>query len=134
MSSDPTPGTDALGVFRLDPGARTPPFRQVHAAVVDAVGDGRLIPGQRLPTVRALAAHLGLAANTVASAYRALEASGVVEGRGRAGTFVRLDDDPIDARARELARDAVARLRALGIAKDRALRLIGEGYESADPS
>ena len=35
-----------------------------------------------------LAADLGLAANTVAKAYRELEAAGLLVGRGRLGTFV----------------------------------------------
>lgn len=39
--------------------------------------------------MRRLAGDLGIAPNTVARAYRELEADGVLEGRGRAGTFVR---------------------------------------------
>ncbi len=38
--------------------------------------------------MRSLAASLDLAPNTVARAYKELEALGVVETRGRAGTFV----------------------------------------------
>ena len=49
---------------------------------------GDLPAGTRLPTVRALAADLGLAANTVARAYRELESDGVVVTEGRRGTFV----------------------------------------------
>jgi GntR family transcriptional regulator len=50
---------------------------------------GELAPGQRLPSVRALARRLGLHANTVSSAYRALEAAGHVELRRGAGVYVR---------------------------------------------
>jgi DNA-binding transcriptional regulator YhcF (GntR family) len=50
---------------------------------------GVLRPGQRLPSVRALARRLGLHANTVSSAYRALEAAGHVELRRGAGVYVR---------------------------------------------
>src|SRR5690606_17829727 len=89
-----SPDSELLAVFNFDSHSSVPPYRQLHEAVVTAVREGRLRPGTRLPTVRALAAHLGLAANTVAAAYRALEVSGVIEGRGRAGTFVRLGDDP----------------------------------------
>jgi DNA-binding transcriptional regulator YhcF (GntR family) len=42
----------------------------------------------RLPTVRALAEDLELAPNTVAKAYGALEAQGLIVGRGRRGSFV----------------------------------------------
>ncbi len=41
-----------------------------------------------MPTVRACAASHGLAPNTVARAYRALEGEGWIIGKGRAGTFV----------------------------------------------
>jgi DNA-binding transcriptional MocR family regulator len=49
---------------------------------------GRLSPGDRLEPVRASASALGLAPNTVASAYRTLSERGLVIGRGRRGTFV----------------------------------------------
>ena len=55
------------------------------------MAQGDLAPGTRLPTVRQLAADLGLAANTVARAYRELEADGVIATYGRKGTFVRSD-------------------------------------------
>lgn len=117
-------------VFRVDATSSSPPYRQLHDAVVTALADGRLHPGEKLPTVRALATQLGLAANTVAAAYRALEEAGVVEGRGRAGTFVRLGDDPIEAEARRIALDAVDRLSALGVDGDRAIRILTEAVRA----
>jgi DNA-binding transcriptional MocR family regulator len=51
--------------------------------------DGRLGPGDRLPPVRTMSDLVGLAPNTVAVAYRRLGDRGTIEGRGRAGTFVR---------------------------------------------
>lgn len=116
----------ALDLFAIDAGSTEPPYRQLHDGVLRAISDGRLTPGAKLPTVRGLAAHLGLAANTIASAYRALEADGAVEGRGRAGTFVSLGDDPVDAAARKAALEAVERLRSLGVTGERAERLLTE--------
>jgi GntR family transcriptional regulator len=52
------------------------------------VAAGLLRTGDRLPTVRALAARLGLATNTVARAYQELEADGLVSTRRRVGTVV----------------------------------------------
>lgn len=49
---------------------------------------GRFAPGDRLDPVRTAATALGLAPNTVASAYRTLSERGLVIGRGRRGTFV----------------------------------------------
>jgi DNA-binding transcriptional regulator YhcF (GntR family) len=125
-----TPQRDPLPLFAIDRRSATPPFRQVHDTVVEAVKDGSLLPGQKLPTVRALAAHLGLAVNTIAGAYRALEEAGLVEGRGRAGTFVRLGDDPVRAQARRIALEAVDAFRKLGVDRDRGLELVGEAFEA----
>lgn len=124
-------GDDPSEIFRVDPQADAPPYRQLHDAVVAAIADGRLRPGERLPTVRALAARLGLAANTVAAAYRALEGSGVIEGRGRSGTFVRLGDDPVEAEAHRIALEAADRLSRLGLAPERAIRYLTEAVEAA---
>ena len=72
----------------LDPSSPEPLSEQLAAAIAERIRRGSLAPGARLPTVRALAEDLRLAANTVAKAYRALEESGLMQGRGRQGTFV----------------------------------------------
>jgi DNA-binding transcriptional regulator YhcF (GntR family) len=52
-----------------------------------------------MPTVRTLATELGIAANTVARAYRELERDDVIETRGRNGTFVSTAGDPTQKQA-----------------------------------
>jgi GntR family transcriptional regulator len=79
------------GVLRIEPGSAQAPFEQVRSQLAAAVDDGRLAPGTRLPPIRALAEDLGLAANTVARAYRELEEAGLVVTRGRLGTVVSPD-------------------------------------------
>ncbi len=74
--------------FDIDSDSSVAPYQQICDQVVAGVRSGVLATGMRLPTVRGLAAELGLAANTVAKAYRQLEAEGHVETRGRAGTVV----------------------------------------------
>ena len=71
-----------------DPGVDQPPFDQLRSQIARRAASGDLAPGAKLPTVRGLATELGLAANTVARAYRELEADGVVVTEGRRGTFV----------------------------------------------
>lgn len=72
----------------VDLRSATPPYEQIRAQISSLVAVGELTPGTRLPTVRSLAADLGIAAGTVARAYKELEAAGVVESRRRGGTFI----------------------------------------------
>lgn len=107
----------------MDGTSGKPPFDQLRMAVIDAVRDGRLAPGTRLPTVRDLAGRLGLAANTVARAYRELETAGIVETRGRQGTFV-ARQDPTDTAMADAARVYADAARALGVGLTEARRYL----------
>ncbi|MDQ3484360.1 MAG: GntR family transcriptional regulator [Actinomycetota bacterium] len=78
-----------MTLLRIDPGSDVAPYEQLRTQVAAMVADGELAAGQKLPTVRQLAAALGLAANTVARAYRELEADDIISTQGRRGTFVR---------------------------------------------
>jgi DNA-binding transcriptional regulator YhcF (GntR family) len=107
----------------IDPAGGEAPFEQVRRQVAELAADGTLPAGHKLPTVRALAADLGLAANTVAKAYRALETDGVIETRGRNGTFVAVRhaaDEATDDAARAFALQA----RRQGLSRDEAIRLL----------
>lgn len=73
--------------------------------------------------MRELATHVGLAVNTVARSYRELEAAGVLETRGRFGTFV-ARADPADAAMAAAANSFAEAARSLGISRDDALRYI----------
>lgn len=108
----------------------TPPrtSEQLRLDVLRRIAEGELVPGARLPTVRALAAELGLAAGTVAKAYRELESAGAIETRGRAGTVVAARDADADAAA--AAADFAARVRALGVDPERALALARAALEA----
>ena len=112
---------DSIGIsgLRIDTESATPPFEQLKAALVERIVSGKLAPGAKLPPVRALAAELGLAANTVARSYKELEAEGFVETRGRNGTLVapRLDDAERHRRALALSREYVEAMTALGVAR-----------------
>ncbi len=97
----------------VDPSSDVPPFAQVREAIRGQVDAGELAPGHRLPPVRSLATELDLAANTVARAYKELEALGVVETRGRAGTFI--SGSGVERSLREAAATYVESVRALGV-------------------
>lgn len=114
--------------LRWDPDSALPPFEQVRLAVIKAVRAGRLKPGARLPTVRDLAGELGLAVNTVARSYRELETAGIVETRGRAGTFVS-GADPAQATMAEAARAYAETARTLGMGEKEAVRYLKAQFE-----
>ena len=102
----------------------TPPFEQLRMQLLAAVQNGQLAAGTRLPTVRALASELDLAANTVAASYRALEKDGVIETRGRAGSFVAATGDPVTAQLQLAAGAFAERAGQLGASPADALKAV----------
>src|SRR6478609_9180092 len=108
----------------VDPASREAPFEQVRAQVEAQIRSGRLVPGDRLPTVRALAADLGLAANTVARAFKELEAAGLVETRRRAGTVVASGEHTADVAVMALAAKFAAAARDAGLDAAAAVDLV----------
>lgn len=118
---------DCVQWLQVDPESGTPLFDQLRVAVIEASRDGRLPAGTRLPTVRQLAGQLGLAVNTVARAYRELEAAGVVQTRGRQGTFV-AGADAADAAMAAAARVYADAARALGVGRDGAVGYLDAAF------
>lgn len=108
----------------IDADSAQPPFEQVRSQLARRISDRTLAVGTRLPTVRALATELGLAANTVARAYRELEEAGMVETRGRAGTFVSALGERSRVALRQAAVEYAATVRALGIDPGEAINAV----------
>lgn len=107
----------------VDPDSGTAPYEQLRTQISELARSGALPVGYKLPTVRGFAEELGLAANTVAKAYRALEADGVIETRGRNGTFVAAAGDAAERHAATAAREYAEQARRLGMSRARALEL-----------
>ncbi|WP_424215632.1 GntR family transcriptional regulator [Streptomyces sp. BI20] len=114
----------------IDPAGSLPPFEQLRAQVTEGARSGELPVGLRLPSVRALAEELGLAANTVAKAYRALESDGVVETRGRHGTLVAATGEGPARRIAEAAGEYAALALRLGLTETEALAAVTEALRS----
>lgn len=110
--------------LNIDPDADRAPFDQVRVGILDLIANGELIVGERLPTVRALAADLHLAANTVARSYRELEAADVIETRGRLGSFVKAGPDDALATAQRATVAHVNALRELGFDDETIVSLV----------
>jgi DNA-binding transcriptional regulator YhcF (GntR family) len=111
-------------VISIDSRSATPPYEQLRVQFMDEVRSGALAAGTRIPTVRKLAEDLGLAPNTVARAYRELEADGFIETRGRNGSFVSAQGDAAERQAQEAARAYADRVQKLGIPTSQALTYI----------
>lgn len=112
-----------MNLVVLDPTSAEAPYEQVRRQIAAAAEAGALPPGHKLPTVRQLAADLGLAVNTVARAYRELEADGVTETHGRRGTFV-ASTRSNDPGARAAAATYVRVVRRAGLSLDEALGMV----------
>ena len=110
-------------MLSIDPRSATPPFEQLRIQLLQQVRSGELAPGTKLPTVRRLAQDLALAPNTVARTYRELEAAGIIETRGRNGTFVRASENVAEREAQLAAKAFADRIHQLGIPRETALAL-----------
>ncbi|KAA1397437.1 GntR family transcriptional regulator [Aeromicrobium ginsengisoli] len=116
-----------MNLVTIDAAGSEPPYEQVRRQIAQGAASGALPAGHKLPTVRQLATDLGLAANTVAKAYRALETDGVIETHGRGGTLIasrRLTDPEAEAGAQTYARLA----RTQGLSLDEAIRLVEQSW------
>jgi DNA-binding transcriptional regulator YhcF (GntR family) len=114
--------------FTVDPADPRPPYEQLRIQIASRIASGELPPGSRLPTVRALAGELGLAVNTVAKTYRALESDGTVVTEGRRGTFVPVGATAAGDAAVDAARAYVAQARRLGLGLTEATALVERNW------
>ncbi len=115
--------------WRLEPDSSVPPFEQVRLRILDLAASGELAVGTKLPSVRALAVDLGVAANTVARAYRELEQAGVVVTAGRSGTAVATGGDRLVAKVADAADAFAAVVRELGVPHTQALKIVTAALE-----
>ncbi|WP_046470771.1 GntR family transcriptional regulator [Allosalinactinospora lopnorensis] len=120
--------------IRIDPASKVPPYEQIRASVANAAANGDVPVGFKLPTVRALAERLSVAVNTVARAYRELEQAGVVETRGRSGTFVAAGGDDQRAEAVAAAQEYADVIARLGLGSGEALDIVRAALRQSSPS
>ncbi len=119
---------------RLDPDSPVPPYEQIRAGIAGRAADGQLAAGTRLPPVRELAGQLGVAVNTVARAYRELERAGLVETRGRHGSFVTARAAGVSAQAQALASRYARDVTALGVPAGTAVELVRAALGGPPPA
>ena len=123
---------DVTAVISVDTDGHVPPFEQVRSQIAELIATGRLLPGDQLPTVRGLAAELGLASNTVARAYKALEAGGLVEEHSRAGTRVATGQHTAEVVLASLAQKFASAAHGAGLSDTRAIEIVRAALRSQD--
>lgn len=123
-------------IIRLDPRSAVPPYAQVQEQIATMIRSGVLAPDTRLPAIRQLANDLGVAANTVARAYRELELDGLVATRGRHGTVaLAAPTQTGEEQERQVAHAAVAfaiEANHRGLDLDQALDAVRSAFGSLD--
>ncbi|MCO1340200.1 hypothetical protein BJH93_15100 [Kocuria polaris] len=122
---------DNLEFLTIDASSDVHPYDQIRRQIIDAVGQGRLVAGERLVPVRKLAEALGVAVNTVARAYKELEAAGVVVTKGRAGTVVQAAPGSANAQVSTAAEEYARIVGAWGVPDDEALDLVRAALEKS---
>ena len=75
-------------LIRVDDEDRRPIYQQVADEIKSLIARGDLRDGQTLPPVRQLAADLGVNLNTIAVAYRELQAQGLISIRHGSGAVI----------------------------------------------
>ena len=116
-----------------------PIYVQIVNQVKYLVASGRLKAGDELLPIRVLAERLIVNPNTVARAYRELEAAGLVEKRRTAGTYVSDQGSPLARRERvrilsERIDALLAEAQQMDISKDDLLKLIEQRHVAIEPS
>jgi GntR family transcriptional regulator len=117
--------------LHISPQDGVPIYLQIVNQIKFLVASGRLKSGEELPSIRALAEQLLVNPNTVARAYRELEAAGVVVKRRTAGTFVADAQSPLALRERRrLLHERLDALlvegRQLGFSDDEIVSMLGD--------
>lgn len=74
--------------IQIDNSSNRPVYQQIIDAVKRDIALERIKLGEKLPTVRQLAGELVINPNTIAKAYRQLEAEGIITTRPGSGAFV----------------------------------------------
>jgi len=86
-------------MIELDLRSHVPIYVQIVERIEHLVAAGVLQPDDQLPTVRQLAADLRVNFNTIARAYRMLDAAGIISTQQGRGTFVLQPPPPEQALA-----------------------------------
>ena len=119
--------------FKIDPNSAVPPYYQLVQEIKWGILSGRVENGDRLPSIREMAKTLRLNPNTVAKAYYNLEYEGLLECKGRKGSYVNYDKTRSGKLSHVLAEDELkvflGKIFYLGITEDELKKMITKQFE-----
>ncbi len=111
----------------------SPIYLQILLYIKRGIIAGIICDGDELPSRRVLSALLGVNPNTVQKAYKMLEDEGLIASRAGAKSCVVVTDSKLAEIRAELveadAKEAVAKLKLMGISKEEACELIHKYWE-----
>ena len=115
-----------------------PIYLQIVNQVKYLVASGRLSSGDELPPIRVLAEQLLVNPNTVARAYRELEAAALVSKRRTTGTYISQSTSPFNRREQlriltERIDALLAEARQMDVTTDYVVELIRRRDEKLQP-
>ena len=125
--------------IHISPQDGVPIYRQIINQVKYQVASERLKAGDELPPIRRLAEELLINPNTVARAYRDLEAAGVLLSRRGSGTRVSDNGSPLSHEEKmrilsERAGGLVTESRQLGVKLDEVVELVRQRHDDLGTS
>lgn len=119
--------------FKIDPNSAVPPYYQLVQEIKWGILSGRVENGDRLPSIREMAKTLRLNPNTVAKAYYNLEDEGLLECKGRKGSYVNYDKTRSGKVGNVIAEDELKvfldKIFYLGISEDELKKMIARQFE-----
>lgn len=108
----------------------SPIYLQILLYIKRGIIAGIICDGDELPSRRVLSALLGVNPNTVQKAYKMLEDEGLIQSRAGAKSYVVVTEAKLTEIRTELleadAKEAVARLKLMGVSKEEAHELINK--------
>jgi GntR family transcriptional regulator len=119
-------------LITINPSDQRPIYQQVVDAIKALIARGLLAEGTALPPVRQVAADLGVNLNTIAAAYRELQAEGLLTIRHGSGAVVtsRTSAGKKDEELRTPLRTALTQLVIAGLPRKTIAKIVDEELRS----
>ncbi len=105
-------------MLRINLNSPVPVYKQLINEIKRQIDFNILKTGDSLPTIRSLASQLDVDKNTIARAYKDLETLGIIETRGRKGSFVKKKENLEEDDFRKEFKKLILKLIQKGFSRD----------------